>query len=168
MFGLVALGILAGIWPFAPKQTTHRAYVLPTWRFTTVKDKFTGQIHCRVYQGPKSRPAVSYASRTVAFHFARKLDVSHAWYKLDGGAAKPWSADYPALTALNVSLDGDSLENPTGGLVLIPADEVRGVHTVTIRPTDKSRPVDFGLDGLQDAIANARSQGCDPDGVFIR
>jgi hypothetical protein len=163
------LGALSLLWPFghAP-QTTTKEFSLPVWRIATYKDRFTSQVRCRVYQGPLRRPLISYSSKAVAFHFKAPMNTTEAYFRLDSGPVKAWRTEYPKLVKLGVQLEGDSLENPTGGLVILPIEDLANIHTVTIRPTPKSTPRTFGIDGLTDAVANAVAHGCDPDAGFVR
>ena len=132
------------------------------------KDKFAGQIQCSVYQGPKSAPKVSYGQQSLVFHFRRKLNTLDAIYRLDGGQPKRWQDLYPKVIETGATLDGSSLANPTGGLVIVPLSELSGVHTVSIRPTPTASPQTFTIDGYSDAIEAARARGCKPESVFVR
>ena len=164
-----SLSALSLFWPLGHSpQTTAKAFSLPVWRIATVKDRFTGDVRCRVYQGPLKHPTVSYASKAVAFHFKVSMNTTDSYFRLDSGPVKAWRVEYPKLVKLGVQLEGDSLENPTGGLVILPVEDLVSVHSVTIRPDPKSTPRTFGVDGLSDAIANAVSHGCDPDSGFVR
>ena len=166
---LIAASALSLLWPFAhDTQTTAKEFSLPVWKIATYKDRFTGDVRCRVYQGAVHHPLITYSSRTVAFHFKVSLNTTDAYFRLDSGAVKAWRVEYPKLLKLGVQLEGDSLENPTGGLVVLPVEDLTNVHSVTIRPTSKSSPRTYGIDGLSDAVANAVAHGCDPDAGFVR
>ena len=165
---LAAASALSLIWPFGQSQTATKEFRLPEWKIATYKDRFTGEVRCRVYQGTVRHPEITYSSRTVAFHFRTSTNTIEAAFRLDSGPVKAWRLEYPKLVKLGVQLEGDSLENPTGGLVVLPIEDVANVHTVTIRPTPKSSPKTFGIDGLSDAVANAIAHGCDPGAGFIR
>lgn len=166
---LIAASVVSFFWPFGPQpQTKASAYRLPVWNIATYKDRFTGDTRCRVYQGKLNHPDVTYATKAVAFHFPVRMNTTEADVRLDNGPVKAWRLAYPKLVKLGVQLEGDSLVNPTGGLVILPLEDLEGVHAVTVRPTPKSTPKTFGVDGLRDAVANAVSQGCDPETGFVR
>lgn len=166
---IAILGALNGLWPFghASSQTAEQQYRLPTWQFATYRDRFTGDVRCKLYQGRLQHPDVTYAGKTVAFHFRTSLNTTDAAFRFDGGEVRAWRTEYPKLIKLGVQLDGDNLENPTGGLVILPQDDLKNVHSVTVRPTPKSAPKTFGVDGLTDAIASAATHGCNPDAGFV-
>ncbi len=163
-----ALSFLPAIWPLHPPQSVTHDYALPVWRITQTRDKFAGQIRCKVYQGEHAHPAVSYADRGLVFHFSRRLNTLEAVYRLDGGAPHRWRDLYPKIIEAGASLDGGSLANPTGGLVIMPLSELAMVHTITIRPTPTATPRTFTIDGYADAIEAARARGCQPETAFVR
>ena len=157
---LISLTLLAGLWPFHAPQVRTQAYTLPTWSYVQSRDRFTGQLACRVYEGPRGRPPVSYEGSAVTFRFLARMNTLRADYRLDGGQVRPWRDDLPALAEVGFTPDQGGLDNPTGGFVTLPARELAGVHTVTIRPTPRSRPIIFSIDGLPDAVEAARARGC--------
>jgi hypothetical protein len=161
MLATLALSLLASIWPFHGKpQVTTQRYAEPLWKVAISRDRFTKGASCVVYQGTRSHPLVSATRTAVRFHFPRRDDVSQAWYAFDGGPAKPWKLDAPTLVTLGVSLDGQDIRNPSGGVLVLPIAEVKGAHIVSIRLDDKHGPHRFGLDGMNDALASAEAQGC--------
>jgi|688.fasta_scaffold242530_2 hypothetical protein len=166
---LAVLGALDALWPFGhgQSQTAQQQFRLPTWEVATYRDRFTGEVRCKLYQGRLQHPDVTYAAKTVAFHFRTTLNTTEAAYRLDGGEVRAWRAEYPKLIRLGVQLDGDNLENPTGGLVILPIEDLKAVHTITIRATPRTTPRTFGVDGLADAIASASTHGCNPDASFV-
>lgn len=163
-----ALSFLPTIWPLHAPQAVTREYTLPVWQFSMTKDRFAGTIRCQVYQGGKAHPKVSYLHHALVFHFQKRINTFDAIYRLDGGSPKRWQDLYPKVIDAGVTLDGDSLANPTGGLVIMPLSEVASVHTVTIRPTPTAKPHTFIIDGYSDAIDAARARGCQPDAAFVR
>ncbi|HZK98990.1 MAG TPA: hypothetical protein VFC47_03735 [Caulobacteraceae bacterium] len=165
---LAILAILLAIWPWRPPQATDRTYAQPAWRFSVRRDRFTGGVECRLFQGSAMSPAVAYARRSLAFRFARSPSTLEASYRIDRGPPLAWTKVYPALIAAGAGPPGGSMDNPTGGLVILPLTAIGGGHTVTIRPTPGSWPRTFHLDGLADTLATAKLQGCAPDAVFVR
>lgn len=156
------------IWPFHhERQTVTREYLTPAWHVDVTRDKFTGQVRCRLYQGKRGSPLVTYFRSTLAFQFARKYNTTQASFRVDNGPVRPWTSVYPQLVGLGVPLPGRSLDNPTQGKVLIPLASLSPGHVVTVRATPNTRPLLFGIDGLGDALASARGQGCDPVTGFV-
>ncbi len=166
---LVPLAALAiSFHPFGGGQTSTERYRIPAWEIRATHDSFTGASRCQLYQGNRLRQDVSYEHGAVAFQFPRRLDTLQASLKLDGGPAKPWSAFYPELVNTGAQLEGKSLDNPTGGKVMLPLAALKGIHVVTIRPTSKGQPRRFSVDGLGDAIGSAHTLGCDVETGFGR
>ncbi len=162
---LATFSLISGLWPFhAPQVRTH-AYTLPTWSYSQSRDRFTARLACRVYEGPRGRPPVSYEGRAVTFRFLARMNTLGADYRLDSGPVRAWRDDLPALEEVGLTPDQGGLANPTGGLVTLPAHELIGVHTVTIRPTPRSQPQVFSIDGLPDAVDAARARGCNLDAI---
>ncbi|MGI9169578.1 MAG: hypothetical protein ACR2FH_05280 [Caulobacteraceae bacterium] len=158
-------GLLA--WPFHPTQQATHTYSQPTWLFSIRRDRFTGAVECRVFQGHK-RPSVAFARRSLAFRFPSRLNTLRASYRVDGAPAVAWTTVYPTLVAAGANLPGASLDNPTSGLVILPLSALAGGHMVTIRPTPRSSPRAFYIDGLAEALAAAEVRGCVPDAAFVR
>lgn len=156
------------LWPWHAAQTVTHTYAEPSWKMAITRDRFTGEVRCRVYQGPARRPWVVYARQSLAFRFVPRLSTLQAAYRVDGGTARPWTGVYPTLVQQGAGPSGASLENPTGGLVILPLSAFAGGHTVVIRPTPRARPRAFLVDGLTDVLANARQQGCASDTAFLR
>ena len=139
------------------------------WQISIRRDGFTGQTHCRLYRLKTLRQGrVTYAQHTLGFELGAKIDASRAWYILDNGPAKRWQDLYPGLAAARVPLEGPGLLNPTGGVVLIPLDQLADARVVTIRADEKTSPQRFELKGLAEALAAARLKGCSDDESFER
>jgi hypothetical protein len=155
------------VWPFPPPQQTTRVIREPTWYVSVRRDRFTGGLECRLFQGQRKHPLVAYARKSLSFRFATHLNTLEAAYRVDAGPVVSWNAIYPALISQGVTLPAVSMDNPTDGQVILPMSVLAGGHAVTIRPTSRSRPQAFYLDGLGDALANATARGCAPD-AFVR
>lgn len=146
-----------------------KAYRLAGWDMRIARDGFTGQVRCRlVSPGGLRQGRISYADGVLGFHLDPDRDVAQAWYSIDDAPPRPWRDDYPALVARRVSLEGGSLANPTGGVVLIPAEILAGAKTVTIRADRHVTPKRFGLKGFEQALAAARANGCADPAAFAR
>jgi hypothetical protein len=146
-----------------------KAYHLAGWDMRIERDGFTGQVRCRLFSpGGLGRGRISYARGTLGFHLGPEQDVAQAWYSIDDRPARPWRDDYPTLVARRVSLEGGSLDNPTGGVVLIGEDHLAGARTVTIRADQDRAPKRFRLKGFERALAAARANGCADPAAFAR
>ncbi len=165
---IMALSLLTVFWPFHASQQTSRTFQQPTWRFTIRRDRFTRGVDCHVFQGSPGRPSIAYARHSLAFRFSSRLSTLEASYRVDSGPTAPWTRVYPTLVAGGATLPGASMDNPTGGLVILPLSALAGGHVITIRPTPRSRPRSFNIDGLGDALANAKARGCASEAAFVR
>ena len=165
---LSALGLLSALWPFhQERQTVTERYLIPAWHVDATRDRFTGEMRCRVYQGKRKKPDVAYAQGVLTFRFARKLDTTRASFRVDNGAVQPWSAVYPQIVETGARVRGKSLDNPTEGQVLLPAVTLSGAHVVTIRPTPDRKPRLFSVNGFTDALSSGQAQGCDVRTGFV-
>ena len=166
---LTIIIMLGSVWPFGHRaQTETSRYLIPAWHVDATRDRFTNKMVCRVYQGQRLHPDVTYERETLAFRFSRHLSTLQAEFRVDGGPAQPWTATYPTLIGSGATLTGNSMTNPTDGLVVLPAALLANATTVTIRPTPSKRPRTFGVGGFGDALASARRLGCDPSYGFVR
>lgn len=150
----------SGLLSFAGSQTVAQHFQVPAWNIRVLRDKFTGDHQCMIFQGKRRTPMVSYAHGVVSFQFSKQLNTVKASFKIDGGAVEPWDAVYPALAQTGAQLEGRSLDNPTGGKVMMPLSVLHGAHVVIIRPTPTKHPVRFSIDGLGDVLASAHNLGC--------
>jgi hypothetical protein len=144
-----------------------KAYRLAGWDMRIERDGFTGQIRCRLFSpAGLGQGRISYASGVLGFHLDPDRDVAQAWYSIDDAAPRPWRDDYPLLVARRVSLEGGSLANPTGGVLLIPQEKLTGARTVTVRAARGVSPKRFRLSGFEEALAAARANGCADPAAF--
>lgn len=164
---MIVVLIASSLWPFGQHgQTSTNSYRIPAWGIRVVRDRFTGDSRCALVQGRHNKPGLSYAHGAVAFQFARQLNTTAASFKIDNGPVRAWSAVYPELVETGATLEGRSLDNPTSGKVLLPLAQLKGAHTVTIRPTPRAHPRLFSVDGLSDALGTAKNLGCDAKAGF--
>jgi len=161
------VGLLSAGWPIHHEhQTVTSRYIIPAWHVDATRDRFTGEVRCRIYQGSSRKPAVSYERGVLTFRFARKLDTTHASFSVDDGAVQPWTAVYPQVVATGARVRGRSMDNPTDGLVMLPTAILESAHVVTIRPAPTRRPQRFSVGGLAEALSIAETQGCDANTGF--
>ena len=162
------LSILSSLWPFhQERQTKTERYATPAWHIDITHDKFTNKIECRLYQGRRKHPLVSYSRSALAFQFKRKLNTTKASFRVGSGPTVPWTSVYPQLVGLGATLSGKSLDNPSQGRVLIPSALLEKDFVIAIRATPRSKPILFGVQGLADSLVTARAQGCDPETGFV-
>ncbi|WP_404712181.1 hypothetical protein [Sphingomonas sp. MMS24-J13] len=159
--------LASGLWPFGTSQTSTQHFQVPAWNIRVTRDKFTQDRTCLVFQGRQRKPMVSYAHGAVTFQFASHLNTTEASFKIDNGPVRAWDDVYPALVQTGARLEGRSLDNPTGGKVMIPLSMLRGAHVVTVRPSPRTRPRSFAIDGLGDVLGSAQGLGCEA-GVVTR
>lgn len=151
------------------QKVKARTYDDKLWRMTIQTDGFTGQVRCRLIKMKTlTEGRITYAQKTFGFEMGEDVNTLNAWYSIDNRPAKRWQSLYPALTANRVPLEGASLENPTGGVVLLPETEIGDAHVVTIRADERSQPREFKLKGFESALAAARYNGCAADDSFER
>lgn len=159
---------LSALLPFGHPQIVTNRYLIPAWHVDARRDRFSGGIACRVYQGPARRPTVIYQRSTLAFAFPKSRNTLNAAFQVDGGYVRPWSSVYPTLVGTGATLSGRSMTNPTEGLVLLPTSILMNATTVTIRAWPNERPRTFTVLGLAGALTAARGLGCDPYYGFAR
>lgn len=166
---IFATMLASSLWPFGHHgQTDTNRYLIPAWHVETVHDRFTHRTECRVFQGSRRRPLVSYARGTLAFAFPRSRNTLTADFRVDNGSVRPWTTVYPALVEAGATLANTSMTNPTQGYVILPLAVLKDATTVTIRSRPRDRPLIFSVGGLGDAVASAKRLGCDPDYGFAR
>lgn len=174
---LAAAGVLGLSWPLPPPElhfptdgmrrragyrVKTKAYHLDGWEMRIERDGFSGLTRCRLY-APSGllQGRITYARDVLGFHLGEKVDVADAWYSIDDAPPTAWRDDFPLLAARREPAATDNLFNPTGGVVLIPRDKLKGAHTVTIRAERGRTPRRFRLMGFEQALAAARANGCD-------
>ena len=168
MLPVIALISTLLTWPFGQPQSVVRMTHLGAWRMSVRTDRFTGAVSCRLFKGSAFEPGVAYAHASLAFRFSPRLSTLDAVYRVDQGPARLWTSIYPSLVQLRAMPPAASLENPTGGLVVLPMTELTAARTVTIRPSPDSQPKIFQVARIADALAQARALGCSSDDDFVR
>lgn len=184
----MGLGLMAFDWPTqlswlkprlaepspASLQTAYdkvrqKTYQLKGWMMTIQKDGFTGQVRCHLFSmRTLTQGRITYSQNTLGFELDPNETTLNAWYRVDGQPARRANDLYPRLVAAQVGGADGSLENPTGGIVLIPVADLVGASVVTIRTSERSAPKRFNLKGFDEALAAARYNGCSSDEAFER
>lgn len=150
-------------------KVRRKIYQLDGWVMTIQTDGFTGQPRCHLYS-PKTlfQGRITYEGGALGFVFDEDRNTQNAWYRVDQAHAKRWQDVYPQLVRLRVPLEGGSLDNPTGGVVLLPETEVASAQEVSIRLSETESPKRFRLKGFEAAKAAALANGCDRADSFER
>ncbi|MFP1133346.1 hypothetical protein [Asticcacaulis sp. W401b] len=150
-------------------KVRRKVYQLEGWVMTIQTDGFTGQPRCHLYS-PRtlSQGRINYEGGALGFAFDRDEPTQDAWYRVDHQNAKRWQDTYPELVKLRIPLEGGTLLNPSGGVVLIPEAELETAREVHIRLEDTQSPKRFRLRGFQKAKQAALDNGCDTPESFER
>jgi len=146
-----------------PRHARVDRYAAGGWTLRVVRDAFTDVRTCDLRS---LHPAMIYRAGAIAFAFRSRMGTEEAWYRLDGANPVRWADRIPMLTAMGVPIDQGGLENPTGGLVWIPAGELRSTNEIQIRPRPGSSVKRFRLGGFAPMLAAARRLGCAADTDF--
>lgn len=135
----------------------HRSEVVRVgdWRLTVHREAFTGAVTCRL-----ARRWMEFRRQTLIIHLPTRVDSSAAVYRIDQGSPFWVRQDQMRMARLGFALDNDNLDNPSGGLVRIPAERLVGARLVFIEAVANTRPYMFRIDGLDVALARAGQFGC--------
>jgi len=157
----LALLLALALWPFhGPDPAPARHQRVAGWVVETHRDRFTGHLTCQVHRG-----RVSVARKAVIFHFPVRIDTFDAAYRIDGGPLWRARDDAAELASMGFRLhDDDSLDNPSGGIVRIPAHRLEGAQRVRIEAAPYAKAYQFALAGLDGALDVASNRGCDSIG----
>jgi hypothetical protein len=156
--GLLALSIL----PAAPRAYAHQHFKKDGWDLKIQHDGFAGRTYCQL----KARGGkLLFQPGAIGFRLGR-LETLKARYRVDNGSPIRWQDREPALIATGVAIDGPALDNPTGGWVWIPTEEVKSAHVVAIRADDHKPIRHFRMGGFADMLGTARRLGCSSDDTF--
>jgi hypothetical protein len=156
-------------WFHNPDAVKHLHYNIDNWQLIIQKDGFTGRVSCQLYRlKTLSQGRITYAQETFGFEMGTDDNSLNAWYRIDKSPAKAWQDIYPTLAENRVKLLGGTFENPTGGVVLIPATEVKNAKAVTIRIDQKKAPKRFLLGRFEKAKSAADRLGCNQEQQFER
>ena len=148
---------------------THRSQTAPprseltrvgNWRLSVHREAFTGTVTCRL-----TRRWMEYRRQTLIIHLPTRIDSSAAVYRIDQGAPVWVRDDQMRMARKGFALDNDNLDNPSGGLVRIPAERLVGARQVFIEAiANTPRPYMFRIDGFDTVLALAGQLGCGSGG----
>jgi hypothetical protein len=125
------------------------------WSLHTTSDRFSGRMTCRL-----STRGIAYQRQALIVRMGSHVDAAGAVYRIDGGSPILASADAMELAGHGASLNQDDLENPSGGLVLIPARRAMDAHALAIETKPNTAPVRVDISGFGLALRAAQKAGC--------
>jgi len=126
------------------------------WTLTTRTDAFGGEVRCDLRRG-----RVSFARGALLISLGRKVSTFDAVYRIGGGPPRRSRDDAMEIAALGIALHNDNLDNPSGGLVRIPAQLVGDAYRITVEARPFVRPLAFTVAGLPAALQAEHAAGCD-------
>jgi hypothetical protein len=150
--GLLSLGSLFG---GNPDRKVEHARVMG-WNLEISQDNFAGTTACSI-----RKSAMTYRHGVVTFQFGRHVNTGLAQFRVDDGPARDAGSVSIAAAALGARLSGRNLDNPSDGMVNIPAAELSGARQVSIRTDDRAGHKVFDLSGLSEALDAAKTKHCD-------
>jgi hypothetical protein len=128
------------------------------WTLDWRNDPFSQRQICRLHRG-----AVDYERQALVFHLPRQVDTSIAAYRIDGAPALFARNDAADLARLGFALHDDDLANSSAGVVRIVLQRLKGARNVVIEPKPFGARFRFTVEGLDSALAEARSRCADAD-----
>lgn len=140
-----------------------KRYKADGWSLAVRHDGLTRQTRCRLHANNRR---ILYQPQALGFAFRKSRDTLGAWYIIDNDAPVRWQDRYPQLIASGAAIDGPGLDNPTGGVVWIPIDEVAHAHNVRIRAGTRGQGRLFRLVGFASMLDAAHRLGCSSDASF--
>jgi len=147
----------------ARTDATKQRFAADGWSLVVRNDSFAKQYHCRLRATDKR---ILYQPNALGFAFRRSRDTLGAWYRIDDRRPVRWQDQFPTLVASGAAIDGGGLDNPTGGIVWIPIDEVTSANSVRIRPGGDGKESVFRLTGFSRMRDAAHRLGCVSDASF--
>jgi len=163
---VVASGCAGPRVPFThrnPPTARHREEA-SDWRLEIRRDKFTGEIACRLYA---RKHKAFFLGGAVAFRFDKDWNTGRAIYRLDGDAPRHWREDLPELIRIGAPFERGGIDNPGQGLVWIPYSRLEEANSIAIEARPDRAPVTFHFRGLKGLYRSAVDQGCSPDSRFV-
>jgi hypothetical protein len=153
----------------SPNKVYRKIYEQKGWIMMIQNDGFSGEVRCHLYS-PSTlfQGRITYAQKTLGFEFDEDIDTLRSWYRIDSQGPRRWQDSFPDLASRRVPLEGKSLENPTGGVVLIPEEDVLEARQIWIRTHKNKSPKRFKLKGFKTALAAAQRNGCTSEDSFER
>jgi len=153
LFALLVLAASPG--RAADRIERHR---LGLWTLEAYADRFTGTRICRL-----SGDRMDYHRGVVVLRLPKREDTSAAIYRVDSGEPIDTRTEAMEMARRGLALYDDTLGNPSGGLVRVPAARLTGANIIWVRADVRTRPERFKITGLAAALAAAQAAGCPPE-----
>jgi hypothetical protein len=161
---MVATAVVLALWgglfhSGAPHHGPGDQYIsrsrVDHWRLEVRDDRFTGVKTCVL-----RRSRMTYVHGVVTFRLGDKVDTANALFRLDNGVVHTAGSVAVRAAGLGARFSSPNLNNPSGGEVHIPADDLRGVRMISIQANPRTWHQNFDLRGFDDALAAAGAKGC--------
>lgn len=135
-------------------QTQHIA----GWTLKVRVDNFSGGRICSLKNGK-----ITYQRQAIVLHLPDTIDTTQAIYRVDNGPVQLSRDDDVSIAHLGFAIDQPVLDNPSGGLVRIPASKVLGAALLQIELSAFGHPRRYNISGLGAALTAAATNGCGND-----
>lgn len=139
--------------------TLHRK--IGRWILDLTKDPFLGTVRCRL-----RAKGVTVEHAAVIVQAPRSVNTFDAYYRLDSSPAVSWRVNGMELASHGVTINDETLDNPSGGRVAIPLRLAAAAATISIRASERSRSYSFFQPKLDGALLQARGLGCGADFII--
>jgi len=151
---MIAAALLA-LTLFGHPQVRETTRHVGGWTLRIDKDAFTGQASCWI-----GKQDIEFQRDSLVFHLGHETDTSDAYFRVDDGAVRSVRETTLEDERRGVYRNGGPLENPSGGLVALPAPDLAGARRVYIRATPRHMPRVFDVSRLADVLAAGDRAGC--------
>jgi hypothetical protein len=141
--------------PRHPVQRSAFTRRIDGWTLGVRRDAFAASALCRLTRG-----RAAYDRGVVVFRLSPGTDTSAAVYRIDDGPPRPVTADQMAVASLGLPIWQDDLDNPSGGVVRIPAGKLAGARLVRIETRLNGHVWRARVDHLDAALEASREAGC--------
>lgn len=142
--------------PFLGAQDVQRQHQrIGAWTLTVTHERFAGAVKCRL-----TTNRVGYERQALVMRLPAQVNTASALYRIDDGDPRPAAGDAMELASLGFALTRDDLDNPSGGLVRVPARLLAEASRVGVQTRPGGPVFRFKVAGLQAALDAARAAGC--------
>jgi hypothetical protein len=137
------------------EQSRHQR--IGAWSLTVTHDRFAAETKCRL-----STHGLDFQREALVARLPSGVDTSSAAYRVDDSPPREVGADTMELAHMGFALHQDDLDNPSGGVVRVPAHLLTGAGRLTVQARPGGRIWSFKVAGLDAALDAARAAGCGP------
>ena len=125
------------------------------WTLEIRRDPFASETACTI-----SAPGMTFDHGALIIRLRSSANTFDAIYRIDQGPRVDSRSDQLKLARLGLAIYQEDLPNPSGGLLRIPGDEVRGAHQVRFELRRGGRVYTRSLWGLENALTSAQQNVC--------